>query len=136
MTRSSKDQRLPDRERIRSRADFERIYAGREAVRNAALTICWRENGLGHPRLGLSVGRRLGPAVARNRIKRLIREVYRQEKDAVPGSLDLVVIPKDRRAALDLESVRSAFRHLMKKIAARRQEPGRPAVPTAEKNGP
>ncbi len=48
-------------------------------------------------RLGLDVSRKVGKACERNRLKRLIREVFRQHRDALPGRLDIVakVIPGD-----------------------------------------
>lgn len=48
-------------------------------------------NGLGHARLGLSVGRRVGGAVRRHRVKRLLREAFRLEMAQLPAGYDLVV---------------------------------------------
>lgn len=55
------------------------------------LAVSGAPNGLAYSRLGLAIGRRVGPAVVRNRIKRLIREAFRLEQDALPRGLDLVV---------------------------------------------
>lgn len=51
-------------------------------------------NELPYSRLGLSVGRKHGTAVQRNRIKRLLREAYRLERPQLPAGLDLVVVPR------------------------------------------
>ena len=51
-------------------------------------------NGLPHTRLGLSVSRRVGNAVLRNRWKRIIREAFRTQRDELPVGLDLVVRPR------------------------------------------
>ncbi len=48
-------------------------------------------NRLGRPRLGLSVGRRVGPAVVRNRVKRMIREAFRLNQADLPVGYDLLV---------------------------------------------
>jgi ribonuclease P protein component len=51
-------------------------------------------NGLCYPRLGLSVSKRLGGAVVRNRWKRLLREAFRQIRPQLPVGIDLIVIPR------------------------------------------
>ena len=51
-------------------------------------------NGLAYARLGLSISRRVGNAVLRNRWKRIIREVFRTRRSELPGGLDLVVRPR------------------------------------------
>jgi len=51
-------------------------------------------NGLACPRLGLSVSRKLGNAVVRNRWKRRLREAFRLEQTRLPAGLDLIVIPR------------------------------------------
>lgn len=45
-------------------------------------------------RLGLSVGRKVGNAVARNRLKRVLREFFRLHQDLLEDQLDFVVVPK------------------------------------------
>lgn len=58
------------------------------------LLIYVRENTLGHARLGLSVSRKVGGAVERNRWKRVLREAFRLSRDRLPPAIDLVVIPR------------------------------------------
>ncbi len=56
------------------------------------LTVYGLPNGLGYPRLGMSVGRKVGNAVRRNRIRRLIRESFRLLQHDFPQGYDLVVV--------------------------------------------
>ena len=98
------DERLLPEYRIRSGGDFERAYARRCSVADDLLIIHGCENGREHPRLGLSVSRRVGNAVVRNRWKRLLREAFRLTRTRVPGGIDLIVSPR-RGATQELKRV-------------------------------
>ncbi len=77
--------------RLTKRREFEGVFAAKARASVGAITVYSRPNGLSHPRLGLSVGRRVGPAVVRSRIKRLVREAFRLSRFDLPGGYDLVV---------------------------------------------
>lgn len=95
-------------ERIRRQRDFDVVYEEGRTVRLPAMILRVRPNGLAQSRLGLSVGRRVGNAVTRNRIKRLLREVWRLNKSMLTVPCDIVVIPRpgaDRWCFADLQPV-------------------------------
>ena len=73
-------------DRIRKQADFDRVYNARAYVADDMLVINGSTNELTHSRLGLSVSRKVGNAVARNRWKRLIREAFRLSRGASRGT--------------------------------------------------
>ncbi len=54
----------------------------------------YRPNRLGRTRLGIAVSRKFGKSVQRNRIKRLVREVFRRNRGLFPDFTDIVVVPK------------------------------------------
>src|SRR6266545_7484389 len=81
-------------ERLRRPADFRRVYDRRRSVSDDALIVYACPNGLPHLRLGLSVSRKVGPAVRRNRLRRLYREAFRLTRHEMPTGLDLVLIPR------------------------------------------
>jgi len=73
-----------------------------------------RANQLPYMRLGLSVGKKLGKAVVRNRIKRMIREGFRQAENRKLGGLDLIVIPRDPEAFQDVHALTNRLNGIMK----------------------
>jgi len=94
MTPLMTSQRFPAHFRLRARADFERTYERRCRASDELLLVYVRENGLPHPRLGLSVSRKIGGAVVRNRWKRLLREAFRLSRPELPTGIDIVAIPR------------------------------------------
>lgn len=110
------DQRLRKEERLLIGPQFEAVFNTRQSAGNKLLVLHWRENGLGHPRLGLVVSRKFGNAVARNRFKRRLRELFRRNK-ALCRSLDIVALPSKRPEAGKATAVeiQEAFLKLLRK---------------------
>ena len=88
---------------------FARVFGGRNTAANRYLVVYAMPNDLPYARLGLTVGRKHGNAVRRNGIKRLLREAFRLEGDALPPGCDYVCIPKVG-ANGTLETYRKAIR--------------------------
>lgn len=86
--------RFLQRHRLKTPADFDRVFAHRRSSADANLVVYSAPNECRHPRLGLVVGRKVGPAVIRNRWKRLIREAFRLNQHHLPMDFDLVVLPR------------------------------------------
>lgn len=82
---------------LRKAADFSRVYARRCVARSAHLTVFAAPNPAGALRVGLSVSKKNGNAVIRNRLRRLLREAFRLSRHELPGGLDLVLVPVDAR---------------------------------------
>jgi len=85
-------QRLTASERVRRRPDFERVYSQGVKVHAQFMTVFVLSTGGAAGRLGVAATRKLGSAVARNRAKRLAREIFRHHK--VAAGLDVVIVPR------------------------------------------
>ena len=84
------------RHRVRGSDEFAAVFTYKVRKSRGALTVFVMPNGLSEHRLGLSIGRRVGNAVVRGKVKRMIREAFRHERENVPmaadgGGYDLVV---------------------------------------------
>ena len=85
---------FPASHRMKTPAEFERCYARKKSASDGVLVVYACENELPHPRLGCSVSKKVGGAVARNRYKRLFREAFRLAQHELPAGVDLILIPR------------------------------------------
>ncbi|HEY2883354.1 MAG TPA: ribonuclease P protein component [Pirellulales bacterium] len=87
------DKSFPKQLRLRTRGDFRHVYERRCSSGDGLLRMLGMLTELPHPRIGLSISRKLGNAVARNRWKRLLREAFRLSREKLPVGIDFIVIP-------------------------------------------
>jgi len=81
-------------ERIRKRKDFLKIYQDGARISSKNFITILSPNQTGTRRLGITVTKSVGNSVKRNRVKRLLREFFRLNKDKLPDSQDMVIIVK------------------------------------------
>jgi ribonuclease P protein component len=87
--------RSPHRGRLTRSADFDRVMrSGRSRAGRDLVVYLFPRGDQEPPRLGLSVSRKVGGAVQRNSVKRLLREAFTQEVDRLPVGSDVVVIAR------------------------------------------
>ena len=84
------------RNRLSRSRDFDAVYRQGRSTSTRFLVLYWfdRDSEPGQPRLGLAVPKAAGNAVARNRIKRQLRELWRARLDRIPPGRDYVLIAK------------------------------------------
>ena len=98
--------------RLVSNVQFKEVLARGQRVSDGLLTLYMAQNDCGHSRLGVSVGKSCGGAVARNRIKRLLREAFRQSQDRIPADFDYLLMISRSRTRTDKSGPKEAIRQL------------------------
>ena len=107
------DQRLRRHERLSAPADFTRCYRHGKRLRTSYFTVYAYRRGERGTRLGLAVGKTVGIAVVRNRVKRRLRELFRRHKALVPGGYDLFVRAVPTSAAASYAALEVAWGEAM-----------------------
>jgi ribonuclease P protein component len=110
--------RFRPHERINDPAVFKRAFERKKSVSDPQMIVYGVENGLDHPRLGISASKRkIRKACDRNRTKRLLREAFRLSKAELPPGVDLIVVP--RGPGLTFQQARAALPILARSAAKR-----------------
>jgi ribonuclease P protein component len=107
-------------QRISHKRDFDATFANKQSAGDARLVVYIRSNGLDVSRLGLSVGRRVGGAVLRNRVKRLLREAFRLAQHEIPVGWDIVCVARPTPAPT-LDDYRASLVRLVSRAIAKRR---------------
>ena len=117
---------LPRQLRLSKREDFKRVFQCGKSVANREF-VCYTFHNpeVERFRMGVSVSKKIGNAVIRNRVKRLIREVVRLQAEEIRDHLDLVIIARNRARDLDFEGVKRSLNHLFWKGKISRQRGNR-----------
>jgi len=104
-TRTIAGNQFPPGIRLRKRPEFLRLLHTPHKYASRGILVVWNTNEHGTARIGITVSKKIGCAVTRNRIKRFVREVFRCNHTALPA-VDINVIARTGCASLAFENVR------------------------------
>ena len=111
---------FPRSARLLKHADFERVYRQGRRQFSSHMTVLFLQQAAGEARVGFTVGRVLGGAVERNRIKRRLREAVRRHRSLLTCPVDVVINPKRSVMVVEfavlLEEIRRTFEQIAKKL--------------------
>ncbi|WLR50863.1 ribonuclease P protein component [Bacillus tianshenii] len=102
--------------RIKKNKEFQKVFKKGKSTANRQFVIYVLKRGdLEHFRIGLSVSKKVGNAVVRNRIKRYVRQAFLELKEDVHDQNDYVIIARNQAADLDFSQTKKSLIHVMKR---------------------
>lgn len=102
--------------RIKKNKEFQEIFKTGKSFANRELVIYYRKKTKQkHIRVGISVGKKLGNAVTRNRIKRYIRECFIHLDDKIKAEYDIIVIARNQAVNISFHRMCKSLQHLLRK---------------------
>lgn len=94
--------------------DFKRLYARGKTAVGKRVVVYYRKSPVPQDRLGITVSKKTGKAVVRSRVRRIIREAYRLEGDALKPGYDMVIVARGWAAKAKCGDIRKELRALWK----------------------
>lgn len=102
--------------RIKKNEEFQQILNEGKSFANWQLVIYYIKNDKqDHFRAGISVGKRIGNAVTRNRIKRYLRQCFLDYEHRIDRSVNMIVIARKPTKDMNFHEIKKSFTHLLKK---------------------
>lgn len=98
--------------------DFRRLYHKGKSYTNPALVVYLKKNGAGICHMGITVSKKTGCAVERNRCKRIIRAAYRELESDIVGSWDFIFVARTKTKYLKSTDIKKAMLEIFKKAGA------------------
>ena len=102
--------------RLRNRADFSRVYRHGKSFANHQFVVYWfSKKEVERFRVGISVSKKVGNAVVRNRMRRLVKEIVRHHESEIAGGLDIVFIVRKGALSMEYSELEKSVLHVLRK---------------------
>ncbi|OBZ10335.1 ribonuclease P protein component [Bacillus sp. FJAT-26390] len=102
--------------RLRNREDFSRIYRGGKSFANGQFVVYWSKQPTAEPfRLGVSASKKIGNAVVRNRMRRMIKEIVRHQANRIVPKTDFILIVRKPATEMKMKEMEKSVLHVLKK---------------------
>ena len=98
--------------------DFKRLYYKGKSYTNPALVVYLKPNGAGICRIGITVSKKIGNAVERNRCKRIIRAAYRNVSPLIKGNWDFIFVSRTKTKYLKSTDIEKILTEILQKAGA------------------
>jgi ribonuclease P protein component len=108
---------MEKKHRLRDSEQFQRVKKEGRSWSHPLLVLCVLPNDLDYSRFGFSVSKRVGKAVVRNRVKRLLREAVRLRRALIPPGQDLVFIARSPIKEVDFQEVNRSVEELLRQAS-------------------
>jgi len=102
-------------ERLRKNEEFHRVFKLGKAFVGDKIVVYKLENGLSYNRVGITVSRKLGGAVERNKLKRIVREAWRAREGQLRKGFDLVLVPRMKAKTASFREIADELQQLLVK---------------------
>lgn len=107
-------EKMNKQQRIKKNKEFQRVFKKGKSFANRQFIVYLLKGEQEEFRLGLSVSKKVGNAVARNRVKRYIRQAFLELKDDLLPNADYIIIARPQAAKLDFHESKKSLEHVLK----------------------
>ncbi|MDD6302908.1 MAG: ribonuclease P protein component [Bacillales bacterium] len=101
--------------RVKKHEDFQKVIQAKKSIANNCFVIYYKQNEMGHARVGISTSKKLGNAVVRSRIRRQVRVIAKNEIN-FENEYDYCIIVRKKYLNNDFQSNKKEFSNLIKKV--------------------
>lgn len=101
---------------LKKNHEFKRLYSKGKSAASLCVVVYCRRNGMAENRLGVTVSKKLGGAVSRNRVRRRLKEIYRTNEDKLSPGHDIIIVARMRSRFAGYREIESSVLTLFRKL--------------------